>query len=164
MTSPLEIRDARPADVPSLIALVHELAEYERMSHLVTATAGDYHAALFGPGAHAGAALAFVDGSAVGYMVWFRSFSTFRARSKVYLEDLFVRPSHRGQGIGKALLSELARRTLAAGAARLEWVVLDWNTPAIDFYHRLGAEVSREWLSCILDGAPLEALARLRSA
>ena len=154
------IRDARPEDVSALLGLVHELAVYERLDHLVTATEAEYREALFGPAAHARAALAFADGEAVGYMVWFHSFSTFRARSKIYLEDLYVRPSQRGRGIGKALLAELARRALAAGIQRVQWQVLDWNTPAIDFYRRLGAEVESQWLSCTLDGAHLEALAR----
>lgn len=160
----LEIRPVQPADVATLLQLVHELAVYERLDHLVTATEADYHAALFGEGHHAEAALARAEGAVVGYMVWFRSFSTFKARSKLYLEDLYVRPEARGRGFGKAQLAWLARRTLDEGIWRLQWQVLDWNEPAIDFYRALGAVVSDEWLDCTLDGEALAALAASAAA
>jgi GNAT superfamily N-acetyltransferase len=155
----LTITRVRPSEVPTLLAFVHELAVYERLDHLVTATEADYQTALFGAGHHADAALACVDGQPVGYMVWFRSFSTFTARSKLYLEDLYVRPDHRGAGIGTAMLAWLARHAVDAGLPRLQWQVLDWNEPSIAFYRRLGANVTSEWLSCTLDGEPLSALA-----
>lgn len=154
------IRDAEPRDVPVVLALVRELAEYERLAHLVSATEEDYHAALFGPGAHAQAAVAEIGAEVVGYMVWFRSFSTFKARSKLYLEDLYVRPAHRGRGLGRSMLAELARRAIVEGLPRVQWQVLDWNAPAIAFYRSLGAEVTGEWLDCSLTGEALAALAR----
>lgn len=154
----LTIRRLNPNDVPRLLEMVHELAVYERLDHLVTATEADYLDALFGPSAHASAAFAEHDGVPVGYMVWFKSFSTFKARSKVYLEDVYVHPDHRGHGTGKALLAWLARDTLQAGAWRLHWQVLDWNQPAIDFYRSLNASVSTEWIDCGVEG---EALAKL---
>lgn len=162
------IRTAGPADVPELLAMVRELAEYERLSAYVTASEQDYQRALFGDGSHAHAAIAEVHGvhgegvevvEVVGYMVWFRSFSTFSARSKLYLEDLYVRPAQRGRGIGKAMLADLARRCVEAGLVRMHWQVLDWNAPSIAFYRSLGAEVSGEWLSCTLSGPALSALA-----
>lgn len=156
----LLIRMATPADVPELLTMVKELAEYERLLEHVTATEADYHLALFGEGAHAQAAVAEHDGNVVGYMVWFKSFSTFWARSKLYLEDLYVRPDYRGRGFGKALLADLARRCVDAGLPRMHWQVLDWNAPSIAFYRSLGAEVGAEWLSCTLSGQALDALAK----
>jgi len=157
------IRLAAATDVPVLLSLVRELAEYERLADQVSATEADYHAALFGAGHHALAAVAEVGGETVGYMVWFRSFSTFKARSKLYLEDLYVRPAYRGRGIGKALLADLAARCVAAGLTQVHWQVLDWNTPSIAFYRSLRAEVTGEWLSCTLAGRALVDLARLAS-
>ena len=163
--SELIIRPAEPRDVPELLRMVRELAEYERLAELVTATEADYHTALFGPNAHAQAAIAeTADDGIVGYMVWFKSFSTFSARSKLYLEDLYVRDAFRGRGYGKALLADLAARAVSSGLARVQWQVLDWNRPSIDFYRMLGAEVSGEWLSCTLSGPALEALAATSSA
>jgi GNAT superfamily N-acetyltransferase len=157
----LTIRMATPADVPLLLGMVKELAEYERLLEHVSADEADYQLALFGPGAHAKAALAelVADGSPVGYMVWFFSFSTFKAKSKLYLEDLYVRPAYRGRGFGKALLADLARRALDAGVPRMHWQVLDWNTPSIEFYRALGAEVHGNWLDCTLDRPALDRLA-----
>jgi GNAT superfamily N-acetyltransferase len=159
-TSPrTHIRPVTPADVPTLLEMVRELAEYERLSRFVTATEDDYQAALFGPERHARAALAEHDGAIVGYMVWFLTFSTFSARSRLYLEDLYVRPPYRGRGIGTRMLADLAARCRAQGIARLQWQVLDWNAPSIAFYRSLGAEVSSEWLACTLEGPALAALA-----
>ena len=153
------IRDAEPRDVPVVLALVRELAEYERLAHLVSATEEDYHAALFGPGAHAQAAVAEIGAEVVGYMVWFRSFSTFKARSKLYLEDLYVAPEYRGRGFGTAMLAHLAALCHAEGLARMQWQVLDWNAPSIAFYRSLGADVSSHWWDCSLAGDALAALA-----
>ena len=155
----LTIRMAGPADVPELLSMVGELAGYERLLEYVSASEDDYQRALFGEGSHAHAAIGEVNGAVVGYMVWFRSFSTFSARSKLYLEDLYVRPAHRGRGFGKAMLRDLARRCVDAGLVRMHWQVLDWNAPSIAFYRSLGAEVSGEWLSCTLAGPALTALA-----
>jgi len=146
-------------DMPVLLRLVRELAVYERLEHEVTATVEDYRAALFGEAAHASAALAEVGGEVVGYMVWFRSFSTFKAKSKIYLEDLYVTPAMRGRGLGTAMLAQLARVCRDEGLARMQWQVLEWNAPSIAFYRSLGAEVSGQWLDCTLDGAALDALA-----
>jgi len=155
----LTIRMAEAADVPVLLAMVRELADYERLLEHVSATEDDYQRALFGAGSHAHAALAEHEGAVVGYMVWFKSFSTFSARSKLYLEDLYVRPAFRGRGFGKAMLVDLARRCVDLGIVRMHWQVLDWNAPSIAFYRSLGAEVSGEWLSCALTGSALVALA-----
>ena len=158
-TPHLTIRAVTPGDVPELLRMVHELAVYEKLDHCVTATESDYQTALFGPGHHASAALAEHDGAPVGYMVWFRTFSTFKARSKLYLEDVYVRPEHRGFGTGTAMLAWLARLCLAEGLPRLHWQVLDWNEPSIEFYRRLGASVTSQWLDCTLDDEALTALA-----
>ncbi len=155
----LVVREVARDEVPLLHTLVVELAEYERLAHCVVATHADWEAALFGPGAHAHAALAWEGETLVGYVVWFKTFSTFRARSKLYLEDLYVRPEARGRGYGKALLAWLARRAVADGCWRMHWQVLDWNQPAIGFYERLGAVVTGEWLDCRLDDDALRALA-----
>ncbi len=154
----LSIRLVEPRDLAPILEMVRELAAYERLLENVTATVEDYERALFGPEPIARAAIAELDGEPVGYMVWFFTFSTFAARSKLYLEDLYVRPPHRGRGFGKALLAELARRALAAGVARMHWQVLDWNAPSIAFYEGLGARVAGEWLDCTLD---LPAITRL---
>lgn len=161
----LRICPVTRADVPALLTLVRELAAYEALEHEVTATPADYELALFGPGTDpdfrptASAALATLDAEPVGYMVWFRSFSTFKAKSKLYLEDLYVRPAQRGQGIGTALLAHLAKHCQREGLARMQWQVLDWNAPSIAFYRALGAEVSTHWWDCTLDGPALAALA-----
>lgn len=141
----LTIRPAAPPDGALILSLVRELAEYERLAHECVATEADLAAALFGPHPRVFADLAHQDGEPVGFALWFYTFSTFRARHGIYLEDLFVRPPFRGQGIGKALLSQLARRCRAEGLARLEWSVLDWNEPAIAFYRSLGAVPMDEW-------------------
>ncbi len=159
MVHPLVVRSVSREEVPLLLRLVLELAEYERLAHCVTATEADYEQALFGAGSHAEAALAWEGDVVVGYLVWFRSFSTFKARSKLYLEDLYVRPELRGRGHGKALLGWLARRAVEEGYWRVHWQVLDWNQPAIDFYRRLGAELTTEWVDCRIEGEALHALA-----
>jgi GNAT superfamily N-acetyltransferase len=151
------IREARADDVAAVVGLVHELAEYERSPQLCTLTEDQLHAALFGPDAVAHCHVAEVEGEIVGCAIWFRNFSTWRGVPGIYLEDLFVRPSHRGGGLGKALLAELAAVCAERGYARLEWQVLDWNEPSIGFYRSLGAVAMDEWTTYRLDG---EALAR----
>ena len=156
---PLRIRPAAPADAALVLALVRELAEYERLSDEVDATEAMIAAALFGSNPRAFCDIAEWDGEAAGFALWFYSFSTFRGRHGIYLEDLFVRPAHRGRGIGRALFAGLARRCVAEGLPRLEWSVLDWNEPALGFYRRLGAESLDGWTVHRLSGAALQALA-----
>jgi GNAT superfamily N-acetyltransferase len=153
------IRPAVPADVPALVQLVRDLAEYERAPEEAVATEAQLHDVLFGPHAAAFCDVAEVEGVIVGMAVWFLSFSTWLGRHGIYLEDLYVTPSHRGEGHGKAMLATLARRCVERGYGRLEWSVLDWNTPAIDFYVGLGAVGMDGWTVHRLAGAPLAALA-----
>ncbi len=158
MTHPtLDIRPATPADVPALVTLIQALAAYEQLSHEVTGTADDLAAALFGPRPYAEAALAWVEDQPVGMVLFFYNFSTFLMKPGLYLEDIFVQPDYRGQGIGKALLVYLGKLALARGCGRLDWSVLDWNTPAIEFYQRMGAEIKPEWQLCRVTGDALAA-------
>lgn len=136
------IRDARPDDLDEILALVHELARYEREPEAVTATRDDLGTHLFGPEPAARVLIAeAADGAVAGFALWFRTFSTWLGRDGIWLEDLYVRPAHRRHGLGRALLGELRTRT----RGRVEWAVLDWNTPAHDFYRTLGAEPLGEW-------------------
>jgi GNAT superfamily N-acetyltransferase len=153
------IRPAVPADVPALVQLIRDLAEYEKAPEEAVATAARVQDILFGPAPAVFCDVAEVDGTVVGMAIWFTSFSTWLGRQGIYLEDLFVSPSHRGEGHGKALLATLARRCVERGYGRLEWSVLDWNTPAIDFYVGLGAVGMDGWTVHRLSGEPLAALA-----
>lgn len=153
------LRPARPEDCATIAALIGELAEYEHLAHEVEGTADDFRRHLFGPRPAAEVILAEVGGEPVGFALFFANFSTFRARPGVYLEDLFVRPAHRGRGIGKALIAAVARLAVEREAGRLEWAVLDWNEPAIAFYKSLGAQMKSEWrINRVADDA-LRALA-----
>ena len=158
----LTIRSARPGDGPLIHELVRGLAEYERLAHELEATPAQFEAALFGPSPRAFCDIAEweQDGSrtAAGLALWFYNFSTFRGRHGIYLEDLFVRPEHRGRGIGKALLVRLAQRCVEESLPRLEWSVLDWNQPAIEFYRSLGAKPMDEWTVFRLTDAALAQL------
>jgi len=162
-TGKIAIRTATPADVPLVLAFIRELAVYEHLEHEVVATEADLHAALFGPRPYAEVALACLDGAAVGFALYFHNFSTFVGKPGIYLEDLFVRPAARGLGAGKLLFAHLARTALERGCARLDWAVLDWNTPSIGFYRSLGAIDQSEWTTYRLDGAALAHLAGDRS-
>ncbi len=153
------IRPARPADVPAVHQMMLELAGYERARHEVTATAGDLERALFAPRPALFAHVAEEDGQLAGFAVWFLNYSTWTGRHGIYLEDLYVRPQRRGAGHGRALLAELARICLARGYPRLEWWVLDWNTPARGFNESLGAVPMDEWTVHRLTGPALAALA-----
>ncbi len=153
------IRAATPADVPAIRALVVELAVYEREPDAVQASESDLHRALFGPQPVAEALIAEADGEAAGLALFFTNFSTWTGKPGLYLEDLFVRPSARGAGIGKAMLVHLARLAVARGCGRFEWSVLDWNEPAIGFYRALGATPMTDWTVMRLEGAALAALA-----
>lgn len=152
------IRPATRADVLVLLELVRGLADYERLSHLVTADEALLERELFAPGAHAEAVLGFVGAEAVGFAVYFHNFSTFLGRKGLYLEDLFVQPAHRRRGFGRALLLHVARVAHERGCGRFEWMALDWNKPAIDFYKSLGAVEMAEWRLFRVTG---DALARL---
>lgn len=165
-----EVRSARPEDIPEILAMVRELADYERSAHEVRATEQMLGDLLFGSNTPSGAPAAYchvaqaptpgADGPALaGMALWFLNASTWRGQHGIYLEDLYVRPAFRGFGLGQALMAELARICIDRGYARLEWWVLDWNTPAIDFYRSLGAQSMDEWTVNRITGTALEALA-----
>jgi GNAT superfamily N-acetyltransferase len=154
------LRDATPADVPDALRLVRGLAEYEHLLHEVVMTESDLHAALFGPQPRAYAVLAHAHGAAVGLALWYYTFSTFRGRPDIFLEDLFVEPIHRGRGIGLALLRNLAQRAIAENCRRVEWRVLNWNAPSIVFYESLGATKMQDRHVRQLAGDALAALAK----
>jgi len=164
----LTLRPARRDDSNALLGLIRELADYEKLLDQVDATAPSLEAALFGPRSEAHSPKVFADvaewtqgglTSVVGFALWFYNFSTFRGRHGIYLEDLYVRPEMRGRGIGKALLVNLARRCVDENLARLEWAVLDWNTPARKFYESLGAQGLTEWVPHRVTGEALRHLA-----
>lgn len=156
------VRPARPADVPAILALVRDLAAYEEAPQECVATEADLTAALFPPDGHPNAFchVGEVDGRVVGMALYFLNFSTWTGRHGIWLEDLYVEPAQRGSGLGKALLQSLAEVCVQRGYPRLEWTVLDWNAPALEFYHSLGARGMDEWTTHRLDGAALEALGR----
>jgi GNAT superfamily N-acetyltransferase len=143
--SDFEIRSAIQPDVPVILSLIRELAEYERAPDAVVATEAGLREVLFGAKRSAEVLLAFGNGEAVGFAVYFFNFSTWLGRPGLYLEDLFVRPAVRGKGFGRALLERLAQIAKERGCGRMEWAVLDWNDPAIQFYRKLGAEPMNEW-------------------
>ena len=155
------IRPAVPGDCETIAALILELAEYEELAHEAVASADDLRRNLFGPRTFAEALMADWDGAAAGFALFFHNFSTFRGRPGLYLEDLFVRPSHRGRGIGRALLARLGRMAVERGCGRLEWSVLNWNEPAIGFYRALGARPMDGWTVYRVDDESLRRLAAL---
>lgn len=157
--SELGIAPAAESDVPLILSFIRKLAEYEKLSHLVVATEENIREHVFGPNPVAEVLLAYWASEPVGLALYFRNFSTFLGQAGIYLEDLFVEPAHRGKGIGKALLQRLAEITVERGYGRLEWSVLDWNTPSIEFYRSLGAVPMDEWIGYRLSGAPLTRLA-----
>jgi GNAT superfamily N-acetyltransferase len=154
------IRPATPDDVPAILQLIKELAEDERAPWAVEATEELLHSSLFGREPRVYVHIAEQDGEAVGFALWFLNFSTWLGRHGIYLEDLYVRPQHRGHGHGLALLAELARICVERGYGRLEWWVLDWNEPAVGFYRSIGALPMDEWTVQRLTGDALAALAR----
>ena len=156
----LTIRRARPNEARLVLSLVRELADYEKLLHEVEATEAGIGEALFGTNPRLFCEIAEWNGEPAGFAVWFINFSTFSGRSGIYLEDLFVRTDQRGNRIGKALLAHLAKECVANGWSRLQWSVLDWNTPSIEFYKSLGAELMDQWTVCRVGGAALTALAR----
>lgn len=156
----LTIAPARESDIPLVLEFIRKLAEYERLSTEVVADEGALRESLFGPRPVAEALLAWWAGEPVGFAVYFHSFSTFVGRPGIYLEDLFVLPEFRGRGIGKALLVHLAKIAKDRNCGRLEWAVLDWNQPAIDFYCSLGAAPMQDWTVFRLSGAGLDKMAK----
>ena len=154
------MRSAEPRDVPAIVGLITELAEFEHLAHLVQATPETLHPHLFGPHPVAEAVVAEVGADVVAFALFFTNFSTFLAKPGLYLEDLYVRPAHRGQGIGKALLSHLGGLAVQRGCGRFEWSVLDWNANAIALYEQMGATVMPEWRICRVSGDALTAFAR----
>jgi GNAT superfamily N-acetyltransferase len=155
----LRIERATEQDVPAIVRLVRHLGEYEKLAHDMVSSEDDFRKALFGPRRNVEALMAFAGDTAVGFALYFYSFSTFLGRRGIYLEDLFVEPEYRGQGVGKALLERLARIAKDEDCGRMEWSVLTWNQPSIDFYHRIGAVALEEWRTFRLTGVALEQLA-----
>jgi GNAT superfamily N-acetyltransferase len=154
------IAPAMERDVPALLRMIKGLAEYERLSHLVAATEEGLRAALFGSRPAAEAIIARTGDEAVGFAVYFPTFSTFAGRTGMYLEDLYVGPHWRRRGVGRQLLAHVARVAAERGCNKLHWAVLDWNEPALNFYRRLGAEKVREWEGYRLDGEAFSRLAQ----
>jgi len=155
----VQIRRARPGEAGLVLSFVRELAEYEKLLGEFEASEADIDAALFGDNPRLFCEIAEWQSEPVGFAVWFFNFSTFSGRPGIFLEDLFVRPGHRGKGIGKAMLVHLAQECVANGWSRLQWAVLDWNTPSIEFYKSLGAVLMDEWTVCRVSGPALSALA-----
>jgi GNAT superfamily N-acetyltransferase len=158
-SKPLAVRPARAEDVALLLALFRELAEYEHLEHELRATKEQLREALFGERPAAEALIAERDGEALGYALFFPTFSSFLASTGVWLEDLFVRPAARGEGVGKALLSAVAALVRERGGERLEWAALDWNELALGFYRRIAAQTMNEWITHRLDGEALSSVA-----
>jgi GNAT superfamily N-acetyltransferase len=156
----LAIRPGERADVAVIAELIRGLARFEKLEHEVTMTEERLASNLFGPHRYAETLIAQEDDEPVGFALFFHNFSTFLARPGIYLEDLFVIPEHRGHGVGRALLKELARLAVERDCGRLEWSVLDWNREAIAFYERLGAKPNSEWTIYRLTGEALSALGR----
>lgn len=156
----VSVRVASPADIPLILRFIRDLAEYERLLHEVEATEEDIRRDLFGENPRCFCDIAEVEGQPVGFALWFYSYSTFRGRAGIYLEDLFVEPGARGEGAGKALLRRLAQRCVEADLGRLEWAVLNWNEPSIAFYDSLGASAKDDWTVRRLDGSALVKLAQ----
>jgi GNAT superfamily N-acetyltransferase len=154
------LRSAEPRDVPAIVGLIAELAAFEKLSHLMQATPETLHPHLFGPRPVAEALVADVGDEVVAFALFFTNFSTFLAKPGLYLEDLYVRPALRGQGIGKALLKEMGALAVQRGCGRFEWSVLDWNANAIALYEQMGATVMPDWRICRVSGEALTAFAR----
>jgi GNAT superfamily N-acetyltransferase len=155
----IRIVAAQAADVPVILRMIKALAEYEQLTHEVTATEDDLRQSLFGPRPAGEAVLACAGDTPIGFALFFHTFSTFLGRNGLYLEDLFVVPEWRGKGVGKQLLAHVASIAESRNCGRLEWAVLDWNESAIAFYRRMGAHVLDEWRICRLTGHELRAAA-----
>ena len=153
------LRAAEPSDVPAIVGLIHELAEFEKLSHLCQASAESLTPHLFGDKPVVECIVGEVDGQVVAFALFFTNFSTFLAKPGLYLEDLYVQPAQRGTGLGKALLEHLGRLAAERGCGRFEWSVLDWNADAIAFYEGLGATVMPDWRICRISGERLRRFA-----
>jgi GNAT superfamily N-acetyltransferase len=156
VTPPFTLRGAEPRDLPAIVGLIGELAEFENLAHLMRATPDALHPHLFGERPLAEALVAEVDGRVVAFALFFTNFSTFLARPGLYLEDLYVQPAQRSRGIGRALLARLAGLARERGCGRFEWSVLDWNENAIRFYESAGATVMPDWRICRVAGDALQ--------
>ncbi|MCW5659771.1 MAG: GNAT family N-acetyltransferase [Burkholderiaceae bacterium] len=154
------LRAAEPRDVPAIVGLIGELAEFERLTHLLQVTPETLHPHLFGHRPVAEAVVGEVAGEVVAFALFFTNFSTFLATPGLYLEDLYVRPEHRGRGLGRALLEHLGALAVERGYGRFEWSVLDWNEHAIRFYKGMGATVMPDWRICRVTGEALQRFAR----
>lgn len=157
--SDFEIRTTTESDIPVILGLIRDLAEYERAPDAVVATEAGLREVLFGTKPSAEVLLALENGEPVGFAVYFSNFSTWLGRPGLYLEDLFVKPEKRGKGYGRALLERLAQIARDRGCGRMEWAVLDWNEPAIKFYRKLGAQPMDEWTVFRLTGEGIKRLA-----
>ena len=155
----LTLRPAVPTDAALIVSYIRELAEFEREPEKAVVTEADIRRYAFSDQPLVKVTMADWDGQAAGFALWFLNFSTWEGKPGIYLEDLFVRPAFRGHGIGKALLKDLAARAMKEGWTRFVWQVLDWNTPAIEFYEAHGARIMRSWLTCRVEGDAIERLA-----
>lgn len=164
MSTPFTLRDAAPRDVPAIVGLVAELAEFEKLTHLLQLTPDTLHPHLFGPKPVVECLVGEVGEGAsaevVAFALFFTNFSTFLAKPGLYLEDLYVKPAHRGGGLGRALLQHLGALAVERGYGRFEWSVLDWNENAIRFYEKMGATVMPDWRICRVTGPALQRFAR----
>ncbi len=160
-TPPFALRPATPADLPSIVGLITELAVFEKLEHLVAVTPESLRPHLFGDKPAAECVVGEVGGVVVAFALFFGNFSTFLGKPGLYLEDLYVQPAHRGTGLGKALLQHLAGIALQRGCGRFEWCVLDWNERAIGFYQGMGATVMPDWRLCRVTGPALAGMAGL---
>ena len=158
--APAALRAAEPRDLPAIVGLVRELADFEKLTHLVQVTPEKLHPHLFGERPVAEALVAECGEQVVGFALYFTNFSTFLGQPGLYLEDLYVQPAHRGQGIGRALLLRLGGLARERGCGRFEWSVLDWNVNAIRFYERMGAKLLPEWRICRVSGDALQQFGR----
>ena len=158
MAEQLDIRPAVAADAALIVHFIAALAAYEKLSHEARATEADILRDLFGPEPKVFCEIAELDGRPVGFTLWFYTYSTFQGRHGIWLEDLFVDPFMRGQGVGKALLAHLARRCVAESLGRFEWWVLDWNEPSIEFYKAQGGVMQDEWTKVRVEGEALQKL------
>ena len=162
MTSAHTLRPAAPRDLDAIVALISELAEFEQLTHLLEVTPAKLAPHLFGERPVAECMVGEVDGEVVAFALFYTNFSTFLARPGLYLEDLYVRPAHRGSGLGKALLEHLGRLAVERGCGRFEWSVLDWNANAIAVYEKMGATVMPDWRICRISGERLAAFGGAR--
>ncbi len=158
-TSTLTIRSAAPEDLRAILGMIEELAAFEKLSHLLVATEATLHDGLFGPQRSCEALVGVENGEVVCYALFFHNYSTFLARKGIYLEDLYVRQTHRAKGYGKQLMIAVAQLAVERGCGRFEWSVLDWNETAINFYQGMGADVMPDWRICRVAGSALHALA-----